>query len=100
MATARVATTIREKGQQASYSSGDPCGRHASAGRREHCYSGDGAPLVATHTSHYNAGSDFPVAGNCARAHTEHETVATGRGTQEFSGHLEQGALAQYADAA
>ncbi len=28
MATARVATTIHENGQQALYSSGDPCGRH------------------------------------------------------------------------
>jgi len=28
MATARVATTIHENGE-ASYSSGDPCGRHA-----------------------------------------------------------------------
>ncbi|HEU0000964.1 MAG TPA: hypothetical protein VFQ36_08705 [Ktedonobacteraceae bacterium] len=31
MATARVATTIHENGQQTSYSSGDPCGRHAHA---------------------------------------------------------------------
>ena len=33
MTTARVATTIPENGEQASYSSGDPRGRHAAEGR-------------------------------------------------------------------
>jgi hypothetical protein len=50
MATARVATTIHEN-TKASYSSGDPCGRHAKSDKALHsstqmCYSAFNLPLM------------------------------------------------------
>ena len=100
MATARVATTIYENGQKASYSSGDPCGRHADTGECEHNNPDSGASLVAPPVFQHGNSGDCPVIGNREKACIEYETAADGRGIQKLSRHREQGAFAQYADAA
>lgn len=73
---------------------------HSGASKRGYRNPCSGAPLVAPPVSRHGDDSDVPVAGNSEKARIEHEAVAAGRGTQEFSGHLEPGAFAQYADAA
>jgi hypothetical protein len=74
--------------------------RRAGVGRREHCCVGSDAPVVVTYVLQPGVGSVLPVAGGCESARPGDETVAAGRGTQEFSGCLEQDAFAQYAYAA
>ena len=73
--------------------------RNGTCGRG-HCCIGSDAPVAVTHVLQYSDGSDFSVVGNCEKARIEHETIAAGRGTSEFSGRIEQGAFAQYTDAA
>ncbi len=56
--------------------------------------------LAASPVSQHDDGSDVSLVGNDKKARPEYQTLATANGTQELSGHFEQDALAQYADAA